>query len=94
MFPGEEKKALKNVIALGVTYDDHLSKSTKTISKDQQSLAKKRMEETKMPLNRYTSIVELVLPLFCKVLSDPNKKQGLDKDVFGEVSCSVYRDNE
>ena len=57
MFEGDERKILKNINALGVTYDDSVSKSTKTITKDQQSLATKRMETTKMPLNRYTSIV-------------------------------------
>lgn len=41
------------------------------------------MESTGMHLNRYTSIVELVVPLFCKILSDPLHSQTIDKDVFG-----------
>lgn len=68
LFSNQDKKVLKNLIALGVSYDGSITKSTKTITKDQQKIAEKRMELTGMPLNRYTSIVELVVPLFCKIL--------------------------
>jgi hypothetical protein len=35
----EDKKILKNMIALGVSYDGSISKSTKTVTKDQQKIA-------------------------------------------------------
>jgi len=35
----EDKWTLKNIIALGITYDKKTSKSTKAITKDQQNIA-------------------------------------------------------
>lgn len=78
-FSNDDKKIVKNMIALGVSYDGSITKSTKTVTKDQQKIAEKRMETTGMHLNRYTSIVELVIPLFCKILSDPIHSQTIDK---------------
>lgn len=57
LFNTEDKKVLKNMIALGVTYDGSITKSTKTVTKDQQKIAEKRIQQTGMYLNRYTSIV-------------------------------------
>ena len=65
LFSREDKQILRNIIALGVSYSGQVNKSTKTITKEQQLLAKKRMENTGMPLNRHTTILELVVPLFC-----------------------------
>lgn len=45
------------MIALGVSYDGSITKSTKTITKDQQKIAEARMQKTGMHLNRYTSII-------------------------------------
>jgi hypothetical protein len=39
----EEQKILKNLIALGVSYDGSTVKSTKTVTKDQQKMASKKM---------------------------------------------------
>lgn len=39
LYSNEDKKILKNLIALGVSYDGSISKSTKTITKDQQKIA-------------------------------------------------------
>jgi hypothetical protein len=57
LFGEDDQKILKNFIALGVSYDSSVGKSTKTVTKDQQKIASKRMETTSMNLNRYTSIV-------------------------------------
>ena len=48
------------MIALGVSYDGSIIKSTKTVNKNQREIAKENMKKTGMPLNRYTSIIELV----------------------------------
>lgn len=82
------------MIALGLSYDGSISKSTKTITKEQQKIAEKRFEETGMHLNRYTSIVELVVPLFSEILSDPLQEKTIDPDVFGELVCSVFQQQE
>lgn len=37
------------------------------------------MQKTGMHLNRYTSIIELVVPLFCQILEDPLHAQSIDK---------------
>ena len=43
-----------------------------------------------MPLNRYTSILELVVPLFFRVLNDPTETTKIDSNIFGELTCSVF----
>ena len=58
----QDKWALKNIIALGITYDKSISRSTKAITKDQQNIATQRLQQTGMPLDRHTPILELVLP--------------------------------
>jgi hypothetical protein len=40
-----------------------------------------------MPLNRYTTIVELIVPLFCAALEERHK---IDEEVFGEVCSRVH----
>jgi hypothetical protein len=90
LFGEGEQRILKNLIALGVSYDSSVVKSTKTVTKDQQKIANKRMETTSMQLNRYTSIVELVIPLFCQVLETSSQAKSIDKEVFGEVRCEVF----
>lgn len=42
-FSNDDKKILKNMIALGASYDGSITKSTKTVTKDQQKIAEKRM---------------------------------------------------
>ena len=80
------------MIALGVSYDGSVSTSTKTITKDQQKLAEQRMKKTGMTLDRYTSIVELVVPLFCQILEDPTHSQTIDESVFGKIVCTVLKE--
>lgn len=91
-FSNEDKKILKNMIALGVSYDGSVTVSTKTITKDQQKMADERRKKTGMFLNRYTSIIELVLPLFCQILSDPLHTQSIDESVFGQIVCTVFKE--
>jgi hypothetical protein len=79
LFGEGEQRILKNLIALGVSYDSSVVKSTKTVTKDQQKIASKRMETTAMQLNRYTSIVELVIPLFCQLLETSSQSKSIDK---------------
>ena len=53
-----------------------------------------------MPLDRYTTIVctylsikELVVPLFCNLLSQPGGKAKIDEDIFGHLSCQAIPDD-
>ena len=52
------------MIALGVTYDSTISRSTKNISKEQQNLAMKRMEITKMGLDRYSTTLGIYFIIY------------------------------
>lgn len=50
------------------------------------------MKKTGMTLDRYTSIIELVVPLFCQILEDPTHSQTIDDSVFGKIVCTALKE--
>ena len=63
LYPEEDKKVLVNFIALGITYDKSISKSTKNIERPAMDLARQLLEERSIPSERFSSALCKMPPI-------------------------------
>lgn len=68
-YPNEDdRRALDNLLWLGVTVSSTVQRSTKNINEKSRAYALEKMQRTQMPLSRYTSVAGIIVPLIVEAL--------------------------